>query len=224
MIILCSANVSLLQRWQQGVAEFAQVRKLHAANAIGACLAADNPQLMLLHISLPGLNGIQGVAALRRKCPGLKLMIFSDIPDEEEGIALFKLGVHGYANAHMSPELFTEAVKVVQSGEVWVGRKIIQRLIADLVGVNWQKSAAKDCSQTLRSLTAREREIALLISKASSNKRIAAKLKVTERTVKAHLSSIFRKTGTHDRLQLALHVNGQGFEDTQEESISCVVV
>ncbi|MEO5574370.1 MAG: response regulator transcription factor [Gammaproteobacteria bacterium] len=220
MILLCSANEGLLQRWQQGLPKLAPVRKLHTGNAIGPCLGADNPQLMLLHISLPGLNGIQGVAVLRRRCPDLKLMIFSDIPTEEEGMALFKLGVHGYANAYMSPELFSEAIKVVQSGEVWVGRKLMQRLIADLTGANPQPAPAKAINKTLRLLTEREIEIALLISKASSNKRIASVLKITERTVKAHLSSIFRKTGAHDRLQLALQVNGQVTQDTAEELVS----
>ena len=102
------------------------MQELHAANAIRSSLAGGNPQLMLLHLSLPGLNGIQGIAMLRGECPDLKLMIFSDIPNEEEGIALFKLGVYGYANTYMSVEIFAEAVKVVQSGEVWVGRKLMR--------------------------------------------------------------------------------------------------
>jgi DNA-binding NarL/FixJ family response regulator len=224
MILLCSANENILQRWKEGMTEFAQVRELHAASAIGVCLVAENPQLMLLHINLPGLNGIQGVAALRRKYPDLKLMVFSDIPDEEEGIALFRLGVYGYANAYMSPQLFIEAMQVVQSGEVWVGRKLMQRLIADLALANQQQSVARGFSQVLRSLTGREREIALLVSKAASNKRIASKLNITERTVKAHLSSIFRKTGTHDRLQLALLVNNQVIEDVAEEPVSSSVM
>ncbi|MEO5703219.1 MAG: response regulator transcription factor [Gammaproteobacteria bacterium] len=201
-----------------------EVRELHAASVIRPFLATENPQLILLHISLPGLNGIQGVAVLRQKCPDLKLMMFSDIPTENEGIALLKLGVHGYANTYMSSELFGEAVNVVQSGEVWVGRKLMQRLISDLAAANQAPSTTRGFSQALRSLTVREREIALLICKASSNKRIASNLKITERTVKAHLSSIFRKTGTHDRLQLALLVNGQVAEHPAQESVTSNVV
>lgn len=217
MILLCSANANLLQRWKQGMAEFAHVRELRAANVIGPCLVADKPQLMLLDLSLPGLGGIQGVAVLMRKYPDLTLVIFSDLPDEDEGLALFKLGVYGYANAYMSPELFTEMVKVVLSGEVWVGRKLMQRLIADLAIANVRQSSVSGLSQNLRSLTDREKEIALLIGKGASNKRIASKLDVTERTVKAHLSSIFRKTGARDRLQLALLVN-QPAKQSEEEN------
>lgn len=96
----------------------------------------------------------------------------------------------------------------------------MQRLIADLASAHQQPSMINNSSRVLAALTEREKEIALLVSKASSNKRIASRLDVTERTVKAHLSSIFRKTNTHDRLQLALLLNGQSTEALSEDSTS----
>ena len=68
---------------------------------------------MLLHLSLPGLQGIRGVAALREQCPEIRLMVFSDVPNETEGLALLRLGIHGYANTHMADALLQRAVEVV---------------------------------------------------------------------------------------------------------------
>ena len=222
-ILLCSANEGVRQRWRQGATEFAGVRELYAAGEIDPCLATKNPHLMLLHLTLPGLDGVQGVALLRDKYPHIRLIVFSDMPDDDEGIALLRLGVHGYANTYMLPELFVGVAKLVVSGEVWVGKHLMRRLITDMAAPR-QQPGVKGFNQTLNSLTKREWEIALLISQAAHNKRIAAQLKITERTVKAHLSSIFRKTGTHDRLQLSLLVNSQAIEDrTQQMATSSVL-
>lgn len=218
-ILLCSANESARRRWREGAAEFEGVRELQAAGEIDPCVVAENPHLILLHLALPGLNGIQGVALLRDKYPHIKLIIFSDVPDEEEGITLLKRGVHGYANTYMLPELFAEVIKLVILGEVWVGKRLMQRLITDMAVSRRQPPGVKGFNQALNSLTKRERELALLISQAAPNKRIAAQLKITERTVKAHLSSIFRKTGTHDRLQLALLISSQLAEDTPDRPV-----
>ena len=98
-------------------------------------------------------------------------------------------------------------LEVVKSGEVWVGEKLTQFLIKNINGVDVQNDQAVSHDK-LSMLTDREHEIALLIGEGESNKRIASKLEIAERTVKAHLGIIFRKTNTNDRLQLALYVKG----------------
>lgn len=206
MILVCSPDEKVRQRWKQGLDVSADVHEVDSVEGLEQGLGNHKAELVLLHLSLPGLNGTEGVASLRRKYPWATLMVFSDIPEEKEGISLFASGVSAYANTYMSPVLLIEAVKVVQLGEIWVGKKLMQSIIANLARLA-HKQGTESTSNTLSLLTEREQEIAKFLAEGASNKVIAGHIGVTERTVKAHLTSIFRKTGTSDRLQLALLVH-----------------
>ena len=108
------------------------------------------------------------------------------------------------------PDVHGQAVKMVQKGEVWVGRKVISHLLDTLVSLTEQQRnrSLPKADPSLDVLTPREKEIVQQIGGGSSNKEIAHQLHVSEKTVKAHLTSIFRKLGVSDRLHLALYVNG----------------
>jgi DNA-binding NarL/FixJ family response regulator len=171
-------------------------------------LLSEESAITLLHITLPGLEGIKGVSELKKNFPDSKLIIFSDKPSDDEGVELLLHGdVYGYVSTDIANELLLKAIESVQTGEIWVGRKLMQKLLIRLFDIS-QKNNQQAHDIDLSVLTKREHEIALLVSEGASNKRVANQLDVTERTVKAHLSSIFRKTGMRDRLQLALLVSG----------------
>ena len=143
-----------------------------------------------------------------------KFFILSDQPDEDEGLTFLKLGVIGYANTYISPARLSEAVRLVISGSVWVGQKIMQRLVQDTISAGRERDTpskqAAETIQALKDLTEREMEIAKLVAKGESNLEIAYELDITERTVKAHLSSVYNKTSTGNRLNLALLINQGG--------------
>ena len=109
-----------------------------------------------------------------------------------------------------------EAVKAIMSGKVWFGHDVISKLIR---AINAGSEKVLDPSQekVLETLTQRELEIAGLTAEGLSNKEIGEKLYISERTVKSHLGTIFQKTGTHSRVQLALliqrHNRGGQFLD-----------
>jgi DNA-binding NarL/FixJ family response regulator len=208
MILVCSHDAKVRQRWKQGLEASADVQEVDSVDGLEQGLMNHKAELVLLHLSLPELNGTEGVASLRRKYPATTLMTFSDIPEEREGINLFACGVSAYANTYMSPVLLTEAVKVVQLGEIWVGKKLMQSIIANLARLT-REQGSESTANALSLLTEREQEIAMFLAEGASNKVIASRIGVTERTVKAHLTSIFRKTGATDRLQLALLIHGQ---------------
>lgn len=208
MILVCSPDERVRQRWKQGLEVSADVHEVGSVEELEQGLRNHKAELVLLHLSLPDLNGVEGVASLRRKYPGAVLMVFSDIPEEGEGINLFASGVSAYANTYMSPVLLTEAVKVVQLGEIWVGKKLMQSIIANIARLSREQGSER-AANALSLLTEREQEIAKFLAEGASNKIIARRIGVTERTVKAHLTSIFRKTGASDRLQLALLIHGQ---------------
>jgi DNA-binding NarL/FixJ family response regulator len=130
----------------------------------------------------------------------------SDKPDEEEALSFLKLGIVGYANTYISPPLLLEALRVVLDGRVWLGQAIIQRLIQETAAAaSGDKGSA--ARTALSGLTKAERMIAERVAQGASNLEIAAEFKITERTVKAHLTSIYDKTKTGNRLNLALLIN-----------------
>ena len=161
--------------------------------------------VLLIDLALRDLNGAPGVAELIAFSPSTRIIAMGHQPSDDEGIAVLRAGARGYCNVHIDPRLLAKAVETVQLGEVWIGRRLIDRLVA-MVGSAAATRADADCGVDLDALTAREQEIALQVGGGCSNKVIAQRLGITERTVKAHLGSVFGKLGVKDRLQLALLV------------------
>jgi len=201
MLMLASANDTLLERWRSSLGE--TCRKASDASSLAEALRAKPSALVLLHLVLPGLGGVEGVTALHKAWPDAPLLVLSDLPAEQEGRALMRHGIRGYANAHINARLLAKAVRVIRRGEVWVGRRLMQHLIEEL-------THQEPLHPSLESLTPREREVADLVATGLCNKRVAQRLSVSERTVKAHMTAILQKTGAGDRLALALLVKGHG--------------
>ena len=209
MILLTSEDASLMDRWAVAVGgRGTLIRRVRLLAEAEGTLAGRRPDVMLLDLSLGDLSGPAGIAGLLSFSPATHLIALSHQPNDEEGIAALRAGARGYCNAYIDPRLLAKAVTTVQNGEAWVGRRLTDRLVA-LVGQNAPLQVDTDSSVDLDLLTAREQQIALQIGMGSSNKIIAQRLGITERTVKAHLGSVFAKLGVHDRLQLALLVTGR---------------
>lgn len=208
MIIICSHNSTVRKRWKEALGDGAVGGEFVDFKGLRAFLSPKEDALILLHLSLPNLNGAEGVMALRQAFPQLKLLIFVDKPDDEEGLALLRNGVYGYCNTYISSPMLSRAVNAASDGDVWVGWDLMQRLIQDIKPefADDPEDSTIEGIGALGDLTEREAEIAQHVALGASNKRIANNLNITERTVKAHLSAIYRKAGVNDRLQLALLV------------------
>ena len=128
----------------------------------------------------------------------LILLVLSDTPSLAEGSSLLALGIKGYGNSYMFLKHFEQAISMLESGDIWLYPSFLQEMIARVNSVNTQHDSI------LEKLTQRESEIALHVSDGSSNKEIAIALKITERTVKQHITHIFEKLEVTDRLSLAL--------------------
>jgi len=202
-ILLSSADDSVIERWSDLLKDKYDLEHANSLSKLKSLCADKKFDLILLHRSLVDQDVFTEIRHLN---PLSKIFLLSDLPNEEEGLTFLKLGIVGYANTYISAERLTEATRVVLSGAVWLGQKVMQRLILDSYARSKEK-AASFSRKKLESLTKREREIANLISQGQSNLEIAANLDITERTVKAHLSSIYEKTKTGSRLNLALLYN-----------------
>ena len=130
--------------------------------------------------------------------PTLKIMVLSDSPSFTEGQLLLYKGIKGYGNTFIHLTHLNQAAEMINNGDIWLHPAFIQELIEHV----FPHVDTKD--EILDKLTLREQETALLVSEGKTNKEIAIALSITERTAKAHVGSIFEKTGINDRLALAI--------------------
>jgi DNA-binding NarL/FixJ family response regulator len=208
LVLIASAVAGLRKRWRQAIQALCAIHEVTERGSLERSMTNRRPAAMLLDLHLPELGGIDGVAALQRLRPTTRIVLLTSRPDEREGIAALKAGARGYCDRDIDPGLLAKALDVVQKGEIWVGRKLIPHLLEELALLTeqQQKDVPPELDRRLDRITPRERQIVQLLSAGASNKEIAKKLNVTERTVKAHLTAIFKKLGISGRLQLALFV------------------
>lgn len=126
-------------------------------------------------------------------------------PLAEEGLKLLRQGVRGYGNRLASAKALAAMILAVEQGEVWAGRQVTDFLLSNALAAATSSGPAPH--DLLDSLTAREKDIAQQVAAGRSNKVIAADSGISERTVKAHLNAVFRKTGISNRVQLALAIS-----------------
>jgi DNA-binding NarL/FixJ family response regulator len=209
MVLLASPSAEIRRRWRLGLGRLA-TREARDRARLELLFTELKPRVVLLDLALPGLRGAEDLVALQRLSPASRIVLLAATPSEPEGLAAFRAGARGYCHREIDPGLLAKAVEVVQKGEIWAGRALISRLVEALAARTRQagQAAATRKHPRLAVLTRREREIALLVAGGGANKEIAARAGVTERTVKAHLTTIFRKLGVSDRLRLALLLSG----------------
>jgi len=136
-------------------------------------------------------------------------VVLSDLPSDEEALAAFAAGARGYCNTHSAPLLLQRVARVVLQGGLWIGETLMQRLLSATARIAVPDDPPPLSQDWAHLLTEREREVAITLAQGASNKEIARKLGITERTVKAHVGAILEKLKVRDRLQLSLIVNGQ---------------
>ncbi len=142
------------------------------------------------------------VARLRVDKPDCPVVVLTTVPSQAFALAALELGARGVCHALAVPGVLTEVAAVVSHGGLWVGPELVQRMLA---AVNGRLGATDEINgDVLSELSDREAAVARLVVAGHSNKEVAQRLVITERTVKAHLSSIFNKLGVRDRLQLML--------------------
>lgn len=209
-VLLASPAEARRKQWIQGLKAIAAVHEVSTLVDLQRNLTSLKPAILLVDMTLPELHGIEQVTAIQQLSPSTKIILLTKAVDEDEGTSMLEIGIKGYCNLDIEPGLLKKAVQMVYKGEIWIGRKFISQLLDALVSLT-EKQKAKSLpklDESFDRLTPREREIVQLLGKGASNKEIANQLTVTEKTVKAHLTSIFRKLGISDRLHLALFVNG----------------
>jgi len=202
-ILLSSANESVITRWESLLGGQYPLEQVTSLRELKSRCTEKRFNLILLHRPLVDMAEF---SELRRAAPLSKFFLLSNQPDEEEGLAFLKLGIVGYGNTYISQARLFEAVRVISGGALWLGQKVIQQLILESYS-KAKEQVAPESGQRLAGLTRAERKIAELVAQGQSNLEIAFNLKITERKVNVHLTTIYEKTKTGSRLSLALLIN-----------------
>lgn len=200
-ILLCSNNEAVLRRWNTSLGDSHKLFEAGALDAAYRILNNNKISLTLLHRILINEQQIRDMIRAKQ---GNKVFVLSDRPHNEEGITCLGLGCVGYANSYIAPPRLKLAVQAVESGLIWTGTSLMKHMI--------QTSATRPSegdgdeteeSTELKKLSKREYQVAALVAEGLNNREVAQRLDITERTVKAHLSSAYTKTSTQSRLSLA---------------------
>jgi DNA-binding NarL/FixJ family response regulator len=130
----------------------------------------------------------------------LPAIVLTVVPTFPEALLLLQRGVRGYGNRQMRKDNLEQTIKSVKAGQIWLPPSIITQLVDTVGPVN---SVSLNDS-LLSTLSKREQEVAHCVAEGMSNKEIADKMFVSLRTIKAHLTSIYEKTGLRNRLELGL--------------------
>ena len=170
------------------------------ATAADALKVAEElrPDVMLLDISLPG-GGVEAAASIARACPSVRAVMLTASESELDVASALQAGARGYILKGSSGAEVVETVRAIFKGESYVAPSLAARLLIQM-GKRNEVVANKPVSD----LTAREDEILALVSSGMTNKEIANRLRLTERTVKHHMTSIMRKSNVRNRVEAML--------------------
>jgi DNA-binding NarL/FixJ family response regulator len=158
------------------------------------------PDIVILDIRLPKLNGIEVVSRMHDCSPNTKALMLTAYDDDEYVTALMQAGAQGYLLKTAHPKEVAEAVRSIHSGET-----VLHPVIAAKVARFWAQSRISSEKRPSQKLSTREMEVLELAAKGLKNKEIANGLSISVRTVEGHFNSIFAKLGVASRMEAVLY-------------------
>jgi NarL family two-component system response regulator LiaR len=177
-------------------------------------LALDlRPDVVLMDIAMPKLNGIEATKQIKARCPGIAVLILTAYDNDQYIFALLEAGAAGYLLKNVRGRELIEAIQAVHAGESVLHPAVTRRVIDRFMGVEGRSGEERAAEP----LTERELEVLRLAGKGMANKDIAEGLCLSVRTVQAHLGNIFNKLGVGSRTEAVLYGLKTGWLDLQDE-------
>lgn len=161
----------------------------------------ENPEadLVLLDLNMPGAHGFSGLIFMRGQYPGLPVVMISGTEDIQVIRKAIDYGASGFIPKSTSLQLIAEAIQAVLNGDVWLPAEVQGRI--DRID-----SDTSDFSEKLATLTPQQFRVLGMLMEGLLNKQIAYELDVSEATIKAHITAVFRKLGVRNRTQAVIAV------------------
>src|SRR6266550_8604811 len=165
------------------------------------------PEIMLLDLAMPRRQGLETLRELASDATPVRVILLTAAAEKQQIVEALQLGARGVVLKDSATQLLLKSIQTVMSGEYWVGRESVSNLVQYLRSM--VQSSGEEARQKKFGLTPRELEIVSTVVAGYSNKEIAEYFKISEDTVKHHLSNIFDKLGVSTRLELALFAVNQ---------------
>lgn len=156
-----------------------------------------NPDIVVMDISMPNLNGIEATGQLRRDCPQARVIALSMHSDKRFVVGMLKAGAHGYLLKNSAFDELVQAIHSVLAGETYLSPKIAAVVIKDYIQSNHGEKTAG-----LQALSSRERETLQLLAEGKTTKQIAGELFISVKTVESHRQNVMKKLGIFNMADL----------------------
>jgi DNA-binding NarL/FixJ family response regulator len=157
-----------------------------------ALIARHRPNVVLMDVAMPGLNGLEAAARIAREFPGVHVIVLSAYGDEEYVLAALRAGATGYLLKGASPQELELAITAAARGEAYLTPATSRHVVED-----YRRRAAGDAGAPA-ALTPRQREILQLVAEGKSSKEIAVLLDLSVKAVESHRGQIMERLGVHD--------------------------
>ena len=167
-----------------------------------AAAAEHAPDVILLDLVMPELDGIGALRRLREVAPASRVIVLTSFGEDERLFAALRAGATGYLLKDVEPAELVRGIRTAYAGQSPLSPAVAARVVEEL--------ASGGSAGRADELTPRELEVLCLIARGRSNKRIALELGVAEKTVKTHVSHVLAKLGLSDRTQAALYAVREG--------------
>ncbi|CAN5540957.1 response regulator transcription factor [soil metagenome] len=174
------------------------IHKLEDCKEMMPLFKAQKPDVVLMDIDLPGINGIEGTFQIKKTWPDIKVLMLTVFEDGEKIFDAIKAGANGYLLKKDSPQKILDAIE-----EVYKGESPMNGMMAAKVLDYFHQSPQKKTLLYESNLTEREKEILHLLIKGLSYKEIAASIFISVETLNSHIKNIYRKLNVHSRNELA---------------------
>jgi len=159
------------------------------------------PDIILMDINMPGTNGLQAIKELKFEKHPSKIIVLTIHEDREYLFKTLQMGAEGYVLKDAEPSVLIQAIRSVHTGQSYIQPNMTKELVKEFNRVTLHE---KDKHEE-NNLTSREVEVLELIAEGMINKEIAKTLYISEKTVKNHVSNIFKKLNVSDRTQAAIY-------------------
>jgi len=175
-----------------------------------------NPDIILLDMRMPGINGLDVLAMLRAKNESLPIVMLTTSTDENDLLKSLRSGAQGYLLKDMEPDELVLALRDIVAGKTVVAPDLAPILAKAVQGKSSDDNEKND--SPFSELTPRETEILGLLAEGQSNKAIARNLGISDGTVKLHVKAILRKLNVHSRVEAAVMAVQRGFSKEKSKS------